>query len=206
MKLILLILIVIPFTTIAQSKKTSSTKPPLIKSITSDTVKGIFYQVLFTYDQSNRVIGIVQKKSKIISAKRKSKKAMDQIIRQQSFEYTGSAIEPVSRKLEAFEYNDFSQEVSSWYLASQAQQYFLFKNGKRIGDSTLLLERDDDTTQWKEKAYLKLGVLKETSNTINHYIDLNRTTNNYGSGANIYSDAFELNAQSNISKESSRYD
>lgn len=203
MKRLLLLLIFIPFIAIAQSKKSSSKKPPLIESITSDTVNGKYYQVLFSYDQSNRVIAITNTECKLISGKQKKKMKVDQIIRQQSFEYIGSTQEPFLRKIEAYEYNAGRKK---WYLASTAQQYFLYKNGQRIGDSTLILERDDDIEKWDEKVKKRIGFLIQTSQEIYHEMDLMKPGNDpMDDYRNIYMDKFILTSQSNIRYDSSEH-
>ncbi len=90
MKRILIIIAIIPLFANAQSRKTNSTTPPLIESITTDTVKGKFYQIVFSYDQSNRVMSITNKVVTISTGSNKKVKQDEQIIRRQSFEYKGS--------------------------------------------------------------------------------------------------------------------
>ncbi len=203
MKRLLLLLIFIPFIAIAQSKKSSSKKPPLIESITSDTVKGLFYQVLFSYDLSSRVIGITNKEFKITSGHNKKKTTVEQIIRQQTFEYVSNAVNPFLRKIEVYEFNADSEK---WYLASKAEQYFLYENGKQIGDSTLLLERNEDSENWDEKVKKRIGFLKQTSKEIYHEMDLMKPGNDpMDDIRNIYMDKFTLTSQSNIRYDSSEH-
>lgn len=207
MKIILIVFVIIPFILFAQSKKGSTFKPPLIESITSDTVKGTFYQVLFSYDKINRVISITNKECKITNANSKTRKQVEQIIRQQIYEYKGTELLPFSRKIESYEIQSYEQDTAKWYLASQAQQYFLYNNGQRIGDSTLLLERDGDSENWDEKAKKRIGFLKQTSNSIYHKMDLTKPYNDPISSftTNIYTDELKLTSRSNVSYESSEY-
>lgn len=203
MKRMLIFFAFIPLFTNAQSPKKNSIKLPSIQSITTDTVKGKFYQIVFSYDQSNRVIAITNTECKLISGKQKKKMKVDQIIRQQSFEYMGSAEEPFLRKIEAYEY---IASKNKWYLASIAQQYFLYKNGQRIGDSTLIIERDDNIEKWDEKVKKRIGFLKQTSKVIYHEMDLMKLGNDpMDDYRNIYIDKFILTSQSNIRYDSSEH-
>ncbi len=186
------LLSLIPLITFAQSKKITSTKSPLILSITSDTATGKFYQVLFSYDQLDRVIGITHK---ILTAKTISKKQTiqleDQVI--QIFEYVGNSNMPFLRKTG---YSVYDSVNNSWHTDFLEEQYFLHKNGKRVGDSTLLLKENSKVT----------GKLDQTDTYISHEVDLRPPFNpNKYEPPNEYSNDFGLRAQSNIGDEISRH-
>lgn len=188
MKRIFTLLAIIPFNTFAQSPKIKSAKPPLIESITSDTTNGQFHQVLFIYDQSNRVIGITHKVLKITTV---AKKQTFTIIEEekQIFEYIGSSKAPYVRKKGYSEYDSASK---TWHTDFSEGQYFLYKNGKRIGDSTLLLEENKNI----------IGKLEQTKKRIIHEKDMIPLKKKY-ENPNTYENSFILKSQSNIGKESS---
>jgi len=188
MKRILILLTIFPFILIAQSKKVSSKKPPLIESITSDTTNGQFYQVLFIYDQSNRVIGITHNVLKITTV---AKKQTFTIIQEekQIFEYTGSSKAPYVRKQE---YSEYDSSSKTWHTDFSEGQYFLYKNGKRIGDSTLLLEENKNI----------IGKLQQTKKRIIHEKDM-RPLKKKNENPNTYENSFNLKSQSNIGEECS---
>lgn len=192
MKRILLLLTFIPFILIAQSKKASSINPPLIESITSDTANGQFYQVLFIYDQSNRVIGITNKVLKISTvAKKQTIKIIEEV--KQIFEYTRSSMAPYVRKIGYSEYDSASK---AWHTDFSEEQYFLYENGKRIGDSTLLLEENKKV----------IGKLEQTDESIYHEIDLRPPFNpKKYENPNKYYNSFYLESPSNISEETTRH-
>jgi hypothetical protein len=208
MKRILIILAIIPFMAFAQSQTIESTKPPLIESITTDTVQGEFYQIVFSYDQRNRVVTITNKVVTITTDPNKKKKQDEQITRQQTFEYKGTELAPFSRKIESYQFDYYKDKLNSakWYLASNAQQYFLYKNGQRVGDSTLLLERREDSEKWTGKPKKRIGFLKQTGNIIYHEMDLKKPGNDpLDDSRNTYADKFKLTYQSNISYDSSEH-
>lgn len=114
MKKIFSLLAFLPLMTIAQPKTNS------------------VQQVLFTYDQSNRVIGINQKQVQIS----KTSGPIGNIVQEQKFEYLDNSQDPYVRKINSYQYN---RESLKWYITAIEQQYFLYKDGKHIGDSSLYL-------------------------------------------------------------------
>lgn len=209
MNRILIILAFIPLFTNAQSPKTKSAKPSLIESITTNTVKGKFYQIVFSYDQSDRVVSITNKVVTISTDSNKKRKQDEQITRQQTFNYIGTELVPFSRKIESyqFEYIGNNYDSEKWYLASNAQQYFLYKNGQRVGDSTLLFERNDESEKWDEKPKKRIGFLQQTGNNIYHKMDLTEPYNEPISSIsnNFYTDELKLTSNSNILYDSSEH-
>lgn len=205
MKRILSILAIIPLITFAQSKKISSTKPPLIESITSDTSNGKFNQVLFSYDKMNRVVGIVNKEIKITTDSLKKKKLIEKIIKEQSFEYKDTASQPFARKTISFKYNDVDEfDNKILFIESIEQLYFLYKNGQRIGDSSIYFKNWQDDLDWdwkKAEPQKRIVKLEQTNQRIYHAIDLTKPY----SPPDIYSDEFKLASQPNITSEVSAY-
>ncbi|PJE46736.1 MAG: hypothetical protein CUR34_08915 [Sediminibacterium sp.] len=134
MKRILYLFAIIPFIIFAQSPITNSKNPPLIESITSDTANGQFYQVLFIYDERNRVIGITHKVLKIITVGKKQTIKIQEEVKQ-VFEYAGNTIAPYVRKTG---YSVYDNTTKKWHTDFLEEQYFLYKNGNRVGDSNFI--------------------------------------------------------------------
>ncbi len=198
MKRILIILAIIPFITIAQPKKTSTTKPSLIESITSDTVNGQFNQVLFSYDESERVISITFKDVKIISDSTNPAKLVEVITKNQSFEYQGISVQPYLRTNHSY---DYLKQSEKWILASIRKTYFLYSNGLRVGDSTLFLSNGDkkEAFKWEDsKASTNVFKLEQTNNRIYQESDYTNRSTGY---PNVIFSEFKLSPQSNISYE-----
>jgi hypothetical protein len=200
MKKIFSILAFLPMMTFAQNKTTSSQKIPLIQSISSDTLNGKFTQVLFTYDQSNRVIGITQKQVQVS----KTTGQIDHIVQEQIFEYQGTSMNPYARKISSYQYNE---ESLKWYLTAIEQQYFLYKDGQHVGDSALYLSNgcpdcSEETRSkilvWdKNNAEKRTGLMKQSSVKIYHQIDVSKPY----SPPDIYYEDYKLSTHSNISEE-----
>ena len=202
MKKILFLLAILPMITIAQSKTNSAQKLPLIQSISSDTLNGTFTQVVFTYDQINRVIGITQKEVQVS----KTTGPIDHVVQEQIFEYQGKSMDPFSRRIRSYEYN---RDSLKWYLNDIEQQYFIYKEGQHIADSALYLSNGCadcykpngfKNVVWDEsKAEKRLGLLKQTSLKIYHEIGV---TKPYSPPDVFYND-YKLSNNSNISEEAS---
>lgn len=198
MKRIILLLTIMPIITFSQSKISSSSKLPLIESITSDTVNGKFNQILFSYDQSNRVVGITKKEISISTGSNKLDRRIEQIIETQNFEYNGNAIDPFSQKFVSYE---FDKKSKKWNKSTNEQKYFLYENGKRVGDSTLYI--DNATRVIKLKNITKLD---QSNTSIRQRIDLSIPYDQPGGASNIYTDDFYLYDSSlNIETEISRH-
>jgi hypothetical protein len=197
MKSILMILTIIPFITFAQTPKTKSAKSPLIESITSDTVDGKFNQLSFSYDKRNRVISITKKEIIITTDSNKINKQVEQITDKQEFEYKGDSTVPFARKFSLYEFDDKNKE---WYLDIAYVENFLFKDGKRVYDSTLY--NDDEKKDSKPKNRYKQI---HTSERIYSELDLSIPYNEPNGGIQYYIDEFELTSQSNVSSETSEW-
>ena len=138
MKCILSFFALIPFIVFAQAKKTFSKTPPLIESISSDTVKGLFYQVSFLYDTDNRVIRITNKQIKIQTKPIQTIK--ERKIKEQLFKYQGAAKMPFSRKINSYQLDNDENDRPIHLLKSVEMQYFLYNHNQRIGDSAFYYE------------------------------------------------------------------
>lgn len=193
MKYLLLITLYISINSIAQSKNAIPKKPSLIESITSDTVNGKFNQVFFSYDQLNRVVSIIKKEIIITMDSNNTNSQVERITEKQDYQYKGSVLAPFSRRIE--------YDEEEWYLDPFRQRYFLYKNGKRVGDSPDPV--NNQTQIMKRKG---IGKLEQSRKRIFHKIDISRPYIERDGGTNTYSTEFTLTPQSNISHESSEHD
>lgn len=90
------------------------------------------------------------------------------------------------------------------FLESVEQQYFLYANEQRVGDSGVYYYNRDKNLDWnweEANGQKRIGKLSQNNTRIYHEVDLTKPY----SPSNIYSDEFTLTAQSNISHESSSY-
>lgn len=176
MKRFITLLAIIPLITFAQFKKTSSTKPPLIESITSDTSKGKFNQVLFSFDKRNRVVGIINKKVEITTDSDMKNKLIEKIIKEQVFEYADTANQPFSRKITYYKpYPKYSTDKEKWIVESIEQQYFLYEHGQRVGDSSIYFKNWREELDWDSKTAEPqkwIGKLEQANSRIYHKIDV----------------------------------
>lgn len=190
MKNILKLLIIIPIITFAQSKSGSAKALPLIESITSDTIKGRFNQLLFEYDQHKRVISIIKKQIN---------NSFEQIIEKQSFHYNGSGLDPFSRKLVLF---DVDVKGKKWNLVLNEQQYFLYQNGQRVGDSTLYF--DKSTQAW---IFKYIGTVSNSESRIETRVNILSKKDEEYSDSDIYMNTFYRDDSTlNISDDISEHD
>ncbi|MEI6264622.1 MAG: hypothetical protein WCP74_05935 [Sphingobacteriia bacterium] len=198
MKRILFILINLPFFILAQSNNANANKLPLIESITSDTVNGKFNQLFFSYDQSNRVVGITKKEIIISTNSDKTNTGVEQITEKQDFDYKGIAIEPFSRKLVSFEFDEKSKK---WNVTTNEQTYFLYENGKRAADSTLYYDPES-----KAIKLINISKLDRGNARIELRKDLSIPFDQPGGAYNIYLLTLDLDDSTlNTSYESSEH-
>lgn len=198
MKRIILLFTIMPIIAYAQSKISSSSKLPLIESITSDTVNGKFNQVVFSYDEYYRVVGITKKEISISTGSNILDRRFEQIIETQNFEYKGNATDPFSRKLVSFEFDGKSKK---WNKTTNEQKYILYENGKRVRDSTLYF--DPETKVLK---LINISKLDQDNTRIALRKDLSIPNNESSSGDNIFMDNLYLNDSSlNIETETSQH-
>ncbi len=200
MKRILIIIAIIPLFANAQSRKTNSTTPPLIESITTDTVKGKFLQVLFSYDEINRVVGIAYKRCKIITDSSKKVKLVEAITENETFEYQGSAKQPYVRVTNS--YNNFENK-DKWVVWHIGKTYFLYEKGKRVGDSSLFQfqpsnygRKDDFTWNNNIKTDKRVSKLQQTKRRI-----YQKAINTYSSYSDSMIRALKINPYYNISND-----
>lgn len=199
MRKIQLLFVFITIITFAQSKKIIINQPSLIQSITSDTAKGMFNQVIFSYDERNRVIGIVYKDLKIINDSIKKDSLIEKITKSQTFEYKGNVNQPYLRI--NFLY-DYVEDSTNWQVTSIEKTYFLYRNEKRIGDSSLLIHNVDKTEnfKWDDSNTVSTTVskLEQSDTRIYQKDDFTNPSTGY---PNIYINEFKLTRLKNIQYE-----
>lgn len=202
MKCILSFFALIPFIVFAQAKKTFSKTPPLIESISSDTVKGLFYQVSFLYDTENRVIRITNKQIKIQTKPIQTIK--ERKIKEQLFKYQGAAKMPFSRKINSYQLDNDENDRPIHLLKSVELQYFLYNHNQRIGDSAFYYDNISNERNWnweKEKSQKRIGKLEQSTINIHYEIDLTKPY----SPPDIYADQLTLSPENNIASDQSSY-
>lgn len=193
-------LVSLPLILFAQNK-IEQKKLPFIESITSDTLKSNYEQIIFTYDQNNRVTNIIKTKCKTKKLSPNDPFPLIDTIEIQQFNYTKKNINPISRKITQFEYDPVDQQ-SLW--KNIEIQVFLYKDGKHIQDSIIYKENrlhlDEDNID-NDKAINWKGTYKYSSRSIKYILDRNYLK--IRDGGSPYGETTELliNGQQNIEKE-----
>jgi hypothetical protein len=196
----LLLLLLLPIICSAQLKPSSKKAAPLIESITSDTVKGKFKAFVFEYDQLKRVSSITKKENEIKKEPENKTSTVERIIEVQKFHYRQNEQIPFARLIDF--YDDETGELIGEY---QKLEYFLFKNGKRIGDSTIypLLEQQKEDSELEDKHSPKrVATFVQTPTKVIHILDLSEKDSKTYVPPNIYEDSFAINKDHNIGYES----
>ena len=168
MKKILSFILFVPVYVFAQNKTTI----PRIESITTDTIKGKYKDIVWKYDQLNRVECVVDRTCFLDHT---LSNPTDQLLidttHMQCFEYSGDQLQPRLRKVISYDYerkeydNSNSNTEPLEYVPDRAElylklrstvlQYFSYQNGKRIRDSVIQLENDYDTLVRKGEVRFK---------------------------------------------------
>ncbi len=190
MQKFLLLFSLIPFITAAQVKHSSKKAAPLIESITSDTVKGKYKAFVFEYDQLKRVSSITEKENEIKKGLKNKTSTVERIIEVQKFQYRQEEQIPFARQIDF--YDDETGELIPEY---QKLEYFLFKKGKRIGDSTVY-------PLYKEKVNARVATFVQTPTEVTHELDLSEKDSTTYHPPNIYYNHFTIGKKKNIVDES----
>ncbi len=205
MKIIVLILVCLPMISWAQNKPALKKPLPLIESITSDTINGKYKEIIFTYDQANRVISVadINYTIKDPGSNQSDQHLADTTNSIQKFEYSGNNKQPLLRRVITYDYDkresvDSMAETKMVWHTDQLQ-YFIYTNEKRVRDSIIHKENnlqngfewDYDTTQ-----RVNTAVLKQNNSTVLRNYDLSKP----GNPPLIYKDLIQYNA--NIGKAS----
>jgi hypothetical protein len=155
MKKTLSFILFLPVYLFAQNKTTL----PRIESITGDTIKGKLKDIVWKYDHLNRVECVVERSCFLCHT---VSNPTDQLLIDttliQCFEYTDDQLQPRLRKVLSYDYerkeydNSNSNTEPLEYVAGRAElylkwnntvlQYFIYQNGKRVGDSVIHLKQN----------------------------------------------------------------
>ena len=203
MKPIIFVIAILPLIVTAQEKVSTKTILPQIESITSDTLNGICKAIFFEYDQLKRVSSISVKKIEI----KKGSEPVETFIKVQNFQYKQNEQLPFASHTYNYDYEDirFSRERDG---QSQQIQYFQFKNGKRIGDSTIYQEYEqlvkdakfDDSISKK-----RLATFVQTPTKLIREMELSIKEPGRPHSERFYIDSFVITTKQNISFESSEH-
>lgn len=176
-------------------------KLPFIESITSDTLKGKYQQIIFNYDQNNRVKNIIKTKCKTEKSSPNDPFPLIDTIEIQQFNYTKKNKNPISRKITQFEYDPVDQ-VSYWTFIQQ--QVLIYKEGKHIQDSIankqnrLHLVEDNPAN---DKVYYWKGTFKFLNSSIKYILNFNYLTKRWGDYDRGETTELLINSQQNIEKD-----
>lgn len=196
MKTILLLIALLPLVLFAQNKL------PLIQSITSDTLKDKYHQLIFTYDQDNRVTRIIDTRCKLKKTISNTLLPSIDTVSIQQFNYDGSSSKPISRKITGFEFNPTLKAPIWTYIEIDV---FIYKEGKHIQDSIIYKENNANLkAENTDKVYNWQGTLDYSNNAFKYLLDRNYLTRRmydyqYGSTTE-----FLINKQQNIEKEAEK--
>jgi hypothetical protein len=204
MQKFLLLFSLIPFIAVAQLKPSSKKAAPLIESITSDTVKGSCKKIVFEYDKLKRVSSISVKKIEIKKRSENTTSTIEIKIEVQKFHYRQNEQIPFARLIDFYD-----DETGELILEYQKLEYFLFKDEKRIGDSTIYPggEQQKEDSELEDKHSPKrVATFVQTQTKVIHILDLSKKNPNTYTPTNIYEDSFAINKDHNIGYESTIHD
>lgn len=100
----------------------------LLTTIISDTLNGQFLKIKIKYDQLNRVVTMLQTDNRLV----KGGKMQVRKVLSQDFEYDGNSLLPIFRMRATYGYN---KELVKDTIYLYEKQFFIYENGKRVGDS-----------------------------------------------------------------------
>ena len=167
MKKIVLIVTLIPFISFAQPCLINNSSLPLIKTVCSDTIKGSFKEIIFSYDHFNRVSSIVNRTEHLQkSGASKIKLWVADTTAVQTFEYIDQQKAPLLRRRMTYE-SSGKEKKSHWDKTEL--QYFKYENGKRVKDSVLVTQKAS-----KERSALKESYIiayEQTDSTVERLTD-----------------------------------
>ena len=204
MQKFLLLLSLVPFFCAAQMKSLPETNTPLLVSIVSDTVNGKYKTIFFQYDQLKRVTAI----SLMLYEIKKTANGItesEKLIQNQHFQYHNNEQIPFARRIVNYDYEDIRM-IRDRVGPTQQLQYFLFKNGKRIGDSTIYQEYEQLVKDAKfddKKAQKRVASFVQTDSSVVRVLDLVFIGPKKYPSQNISNDSFVINKEHNIDFESS---
>jgi len=175
MKKTIVLLALLPLLSTAQNKLVN--KPlPLIETITSDTIKGKYQEIVFTYDQLNRVVMIASINC-TVKQSNNNIQAQTDTTKIQKFEYANNNMKPLSRRIINYDYSEKKKKMV-WH--TNELQYFMYENGRRTRDSVLHKENTNDFEgDWGYSITLRANIatLEQTDSTVLHNYDLTEPGN-----------------------------
>ena len=145
---------------------------PRIESVTGDTIKGKYQDIVWKYDQLNRVECVVERTCFLgHTVSNPTDQLLIDTTLMQCFEYNGDQQQPRLSRLLSYEYsrkeydNSNSNTEPIEYVPGRAElnlgwrgtklQYFIYQNGKRVRDSVIHVEKQYDTLLRKGETRFK---------------------------------------------------
>ncbi len=192
MKRIVLIVALIPFISFAQPGLINNSSLPLINTVCSDTIKGNFKEIIFSYDHFNRVSSIVNRTGHLQkSGASKTNVWVADTTAIQTFEYTDQQKAPLLRRTTTYE---SSGKGKGLHWDKTVLQYFKYENGKRVKDSVLVTQKASKERNALKESYIT--AYEQTDSTVTRLIDFSDRN-----GSDYYKDNLEY--QGNVNAETS---
>lgn len=184
MKKIAIFFLLFPVYLFAQN----NTNFPMIETVTGDTISGKYNDIVWNYDNLNRVVSMVNRNCflpKTIS--NPSGKLLIDTIQVQFFEYNGNQLQPFLRKVAIYGYTRIEYDNSNSntepleYKAGRAElkmiwldsvfHYYFYQNNQRVRDSVIYHSKrccDESSREIKEG---EIRIKRETGTLETEFID-----------------------------------
>jgi hypothetical protein len=146
----------------------------------------------------------MEKENEIKKGPENKTRTVERIIKVQKFQYRQEEQIPFARQIDS--YDDETGELIPEY---QKLEYFLFKDGKRIGDSTIYPggeQQKEDSKLEDKHSPKRVATFVQTPTKVIHILDLSKKNPKTYISANIYIDSFAINKDHNIGYESTIHD
>ena len=167
MKKIVLIVILMPFISSAQTGLSNNSPLPLIKTVCSDTINGSFKEIIFSYDHFTRVSSIVNRTWNLQkSGALKTNAWVADTTAIQTFEYIDQQKAPLLRRTTTYESSGKGKRL---HWDKTVLQYFKYENGKRVKDSVLVTQKASKERKALKEVYTT--TYEQTDSTVTKLTD-----------------------------------
>lgn len=185
---------ILPLSLVAQRKR------PLLHSISSDTVKGKYQQIIFAYLPDNRVDKIIYTRGKTQKKSPRDPFPLVDTFKIESFVYKGKSKNPVARKITSYLFDPVEQ-ASFWQTIFYHD--FVYQGGKHvqdnitIKDNRLLLSEDDPDN---DQPWYWRGSIERSNASVKYLLNRN-TQPRLGDSPNGNTLTLLFNKQKNIQEQ-----